>query len=524
MTSDIKNSLEHQNHIIETEFKAIFCNKKMHRLLDAKISSFQLWYYCMCDLIMIEAIIQSKQDPMAYSSQTVSYWIKRMVTIFALSLNTWIKTVLNKNGVKDVDLLFISKDRFITTNVGKKLITSDSLFFNVIQKLSQNFPSTTKALLCTAAPPDDINIKAYNIFNYIYPTDILNSFFKTIITVSQGKFAHNSIVPRSRSNDLLEIPISRRVASFFSFKKVFYCYLIDYSFTHSISQLNPKIIISNDDVMMLKPKSQMSEFGFITMQSGLVYPVLELYRRLFIEEFGSELVKADYFLCTGDYFKPLKDFSRVSKKVIVSGQPRYDNLVNAAKIYNRKQILTDLGLDPNKKMVLWTTSTHSLCFHENIDCINAVYSTMMSLTDVQLVIKLHPDENENAPFYKTNTCFKPVIADKDADTDSLLFACDLMITKSSTTAMEAIILNRPAIILNLSGEPDKVNYVKEGVAIGVYKPDQLEPAITSLLTDDRVLAVNRDAYIKKYLHRIDGKATARVVEVIIQELQKKVKV
>ena len=47
----------------------------------------------------------------------------------------------------------------------------------------------------------------------------------------------------------------------------------------------------------------------------------------------------------------------------------------------------------------------------------------------------------------------------------------------------------------------------------------LVPAIRMLLTDDSVLAIHRDAYIKKYLYKIDGKATERVMGVI-QEMQK----
>jgi hypothetical protein len=61
--------------------------------------------------------------------------------------------------------------------------------------------------------------------------------------------------------------------------------------------------------------------------------------------------------------------------------------------------------------------------------------------------------------------------------------------------------------------------VNDGVAIGVYDKDQLVPAIRMLLTDDSVLAIHRDTYIKKYLYKIDGKATERVVGVI-QEMQR----
>ena len=200
--------------------------------------------------------------------------------------------------------------------------------------------------------------------------------------------------------------------------------------------------------------------------------------------------------------------------VVVTGSSRYDILNHADKIYDKTKIYEDLGLDTNKKMVLWTTQTHGLSLEENIQNISAVYSAIRSLGDIQLVIKLHPGEDQGATLYKKNKLIEPVIVDGKADTHALLYACDLMITRHSTTATEAVALNKPVIILNLSGEPDPVGYVKEGVALGAYKEKDLTPAIEKLLKDDADLAENRKGYIEKYLYKIDGKATERVADLI----------
>ncbi len=63
--------------------------------------------------------------------------------------------------------------------------------------------------------------------------------------------------------------------------------------------------------------------------------------------------------------------------------------------------------------------------------------------------------------------------------------------------MEAIALNEPVIVLSLSGEPDPVEFVQEGVAMGVYQEEYLELAIESLLIDDSELARNSKQYIEK---------------------------
>ena len=80
--------------------------------------------------------------------------------------------------------------------------------------------------------------------------------------------------------------------------------------------------------------------------------------------------------------------------------------------------------------------------------------------------------------------------------------------------MEAVILNKPVIILNLSGDPDRVNYVHEGVALGVYDPANLPATVEKILDDSSILHEKREDYIKKYLYKVDGKATERVVSLI----------
>ena len=214
--------------------------------------------------------------------------------------------------------------------------------------------------------------------------------------------------------------------------------------------------------------------------------------------------------------------------VVVTGQPRYDFLCHADKIYTKDKFLKKYHVNPNHKIILWTTQCHGISDEENKKNFKAVFETMQNIENATLIIKQHPREGEiYTKMIKdclTNYKIDAVITPKSSDTYEQLFACDLMITRHSTTAMEAVALNKPVIILNLSGEPDPVEYVKEGVALGVYKEDNLKTAIGRLLNDDSELAKNREKYIEKYLYKIDGKATERVVnviEVMINEWRKK---
>jgi UDP-N-acetylglucosamine 2-epimerase len=101
-----------------------------------------------------------------------------------------------------------------------------------------------------------------------------------------------------------------------------------------------------------------------------------------------------------------------------------------------------------------------------------------------------------------------------------LIACDLLISKSSTTIMEGAALGKPVIVLNLIGEspPIGLDYVREGVAVEVSREEDLASAIEELLTDDGRLARNRKRFIKKYLYKLDGKATDRVINLILKTM------
>ena len=224
----------------------------------------------------------------------------------------------------------------------------------------------------------------------------------------------------------------------------------------------------------------------------------------------------------GNYYKYLltKVTAYPENSVVVTGQPRYDILAEADKIFDKDKFFSRYKINRTHKIILWTTQCHGISDEENIKNFKAVFEIMQDLKDTTLVIKQHPNEEKKYTkmikdyLNKYDLEMNTVITPKSSDTYEQLFGCDLMITRHSTTAMEAVALNKPVIILNLSGEPDPVEYVKEGVALGVYKEDDLKTAIGRLLMNDSELAKNRKKYIEKYLYKIDGEATERVVNLI----------
>lgn len=258
----------------------------------------------------------------------------------------------------------------------------------------------------------------------------------------------------------------------------------------------------------------LQDINFVNAEGGMSGGINPLWRPITdkIAVFGDS--SKDLFVNYGSYSPD---------KVVVTGQPKIDYLAQADKIFDKNKLYNKLRINPNEKIVVWTTQTHALTLDENRKNISCVYNTVKLLKNIQLIIKLHPDEDQKAPLYKENKLIKPmIIAAKDADTNELLYACDTMITKNSTTALEAMILNKPVIILNLAGQPDHVPYAESGAAAGVYKEEDLLTTLKKLsydITFRKKLEDDRKRFVYEYAFIPDGQASKRVVDLIMQMIE-----
>lgn len=210
--------------------------------------------------------------------------------------------------------------------------------------------------------------------------------------------------------------------------------------------------------------------------------------------------------------------------VIVVGQPRYDILARADEIFDKDDVFHRFKLNPAKKLIVWTTDPHEGNRDEYQREADAVYEAIKKLGDeVQLITKLHPGELGAPLHYRAGrqAGVEPIVTEYSVY--ELLHACDAMITRASTTAIEAAILGKPIIIVNLSGRSEGIPYVKEGIALGSYSRDELAASIKSALYDDNIqakLKEARQAFVYKYAYLQDGRASQRFADLITDMIQK----
>lgn len=227
----------------------------------------------------------------------------------------------------------------------------------------------------------------------------------------------------------------------------------------------------------------------------------------------------------GSYYKDiLTAYSAYpSSSVKVTGQPRYDILSHAEKMYSRNKFCNKHGLNPKKTIAL--IITQPINPREIRDTF--FLSTMQALNrfdNLQIVVKPHPGESTEWYRQQIKSIKLPsIVLSPRFDTNEAIFACDLFFTINSTTILEALILNKKIFAVNLSNLPDVLPWVQEGVVTGVYKEVELFSAIKKALSglnDDPLFERRRIEFLRKHVYKTDGKATERVTALINQLVRK----
>jgi hypothetical protein len=146
-----------------------------------------------------------------------------------------------------------------------------------------------------------------------------------------------------------------------------------------------------------------------------------------------------------------------------------------------------------------------------------VFSSVKSLKNVHLIIKLHPAEKNDIDYYKK-------IAEKaeclnyqiilNIDLYLLISLCDILITCFSTVGAETVYFNKPLIILDHLKQ-DIQSYHKEGIAFQAQNSAELKTYLEKLLSGE--INFSNTAYknyIEKYANKIDGKVADRIIDFI----------
>ena len=249
-------------------------------------------------------------------------------------------------------------------------------------------------------------------------------------------------------------------------------------------------------------------------------------------------MSADKATVSGEYSKRTVIHKRGidSNRLVVTGQPRYDGLIR--KRESKEVICRRYSLDTGKRIILFTSIPYyegvpseegGLSKEEHHEWLHAIYQASKEIDNAQLVVKPHPHhrdpyENHSSVLREVGNESSIVIAPKDSDVLDLISVCDVMITWLSTTALEAMILNKPVIIVNLTSRTISITSYNSEATLEVFKKEDIALAIKDALDNsevrERLISAGRKC-VQDRLYIMDGKASQRIANLIVDMIDAK---
>ena len=207
----------------------------------------------------------------------------------------------------------------------------------------------------------------------------------------------------------------------------------------------------------------------------------------------------------------------------VTGFPRHDELVNMPPL-NREDLCRRFDLDSGLKVALIATEWYQAAsarytIEKQEEFIRLSLRALKAPGDVQIVVKLHPSFRVKYRKIVTDIADQEgvdVVIAEDSLWD-LIRLSSLVIVSMSSVSVEALILGKPVISVDLVDKKDISGLVQNGLAIGVRNEDELNDAVRECLENPgSSLApdAKREELLLPFTGPLDGQSSRRVAELI----------
>jgi glycosyltransferase involved in cell wall biosynthesis len=202
----------------------------------------------------------------------------------------------------------------------------------------------------------------------------------------------------------------------------------------------------------------------------------------------------------------------------VTGSPKFDELMSAAAGWDRDALRRELGVASGERLILVASRFRGIRrTHQSIGSAFASLLHASAALGAAVLVKPHPAEAPTSyqEVIRATGIAGARVLPASSDLLRLLHACDLLVTVESLSAVEALVLGRPVVILNM---PTNLrDMVEAGVAVGVPAGGDPLPALRALLEDPATrarLSEARARYLDDVAKGVDGLATQRIVALL----------
>jgi hypothetical protein len=254
----------------------------------------------------------------------------------------------------------------------------------------------------------------------------------------------------------------------------------------------------------------------LALQHGIIYPKYYSYRHAPGEEgcprpdrtavFGQAALR---LLVEMGGYDPAS--------LVVTGSPKFDDLIASARGRDRQAARSRKGAGAHDRLVVVASRYRGI--RSTNPAIGPAFPGLVraleAMTDVVAVVKPHPAEGAEAYQADLRGARRVRLAAPGEDLLELLHAADALVTVESLSAVEALVLGRPVVILQM---PTNLRaLVDAGVALGVPAGTDPTEALRRVLFDPgtrEALEAARRRYLSEVAAGVDGGATRRILALI----------
>lgn len=322
----------------------------------------------------------------------------------------------------------------------------------------------------------------------------------------------------------------------FNYKDVFYWDIVKNKLAYFVTIRFPAIV---ENIELLKELNKIKRIKLIVLRTDirelektlavtakkLNIPTLLIQHGILAEHNGHESIYCDKVAVWGQAsVEWYKNLGNDINKCVVTGNPRFDVLYNCGTHrVNADNIRKKLKLSSKPIILLATYPSRILSSYSTGDgmyvLLREIVMTIKQLEDKHLIVKVHPYDDDSSVYLGliNELKVKNVTLVKKANIHDLIDISQLLIILGSTTGLEAMILDKPVITVNLTKRKDMVPYAEYGAALGVHKPSDISIAIKDALDNPKIkesLEQKRKEFIYNYAYKIDGQSSQRVKDLI----------
>jgi hypothetical protein len=255
----------------------------------------------------------------------------------------------------------------------------------------------------------------------------------------------------------------------------------------------------------------------VGIQHGILYPTYYSYRHDADEAdcprpdktavFGEA---ARRFLIQAGHYDP--------ESLVVTGSPKFDELL-ASRTWDRAAIRARLGVAQDERLIAVASRFRGIReTHQSIgSAFRRLVDAAQALPRARLLVKPHPAEPTDgySRVIRESGASRAQLLPPAADLMQLLFAADVLVTVESLSAVEALVLGRPVVVLNMPTNLREM--VEAGAALGVAEGEDPRAVLEQALDDAGVrqrLELARERYLNDVASGVDGRATERLLQLL----------